>query len=113
MARIVVAALNPEAPDLVAAVSGTEAELVSMEELDPRLQQGGIAGVVVVSDGVDSDLAVLLAGILGEGSPPAIEVHSQRWDGFHHSILSPVCRGVISGFGSSGVVEAVRRLSRG
>ena len=111
MATIAVAALNPEDPALVAAVAGPGVELLPLQDLDTRLRAGGVSGIVVVSDDVDSDLAVLIAGMLGNGAPPAIEVHSDRWDGFHHSLLSEACREVISGFGVRGVVAAIQLLT--
>jgi hypothetical protein len=110
MATIAVAALNPGSPELVAAVSGLDAELLPLQELDARLRAGELTGVVVLSDDLDSDLAVLVAGMLGNGAPPAVEVHSERWDGFHHSLLSSACRGVISGFGAGGVAAAILLL---
>jgi len=110
MATIAVAALDTESEELVAAVSGLDAELVPLHELEARMRAGGLTGVVVVSDGIESDLAVLVAGMLGDGAPAAVEVHSERWDGFHHSLLRSACRGVISGFGAGGVRAAILLL---
>jgi 3-dehydroquinate dehydratase len=110
VSAIVVAALGAGAPGLAAAVQASGAELLAIHALDARLASGGVDGLVIVSDALDSDLAVMVAGLLGEGAPPAIEVHSERWDGFHRSLLSPACKGVISGFGLRGVAEAVSLL---
>jgi len=71
----------------------------------------GEGPAVVCTDGLGGGWLEAVAAAIRERAGPVIEVRSERWDGVTHSPVSAACRGVISGFGASGVAAAVGVLS--
>lgn len=67
---------------------------------------------VIWSDGLDWDSLEAVAAAVRAREGACIEVRSAGWDGETTSPLSAACRGVISGFGVSGLAAALT-LSRG
>lgn len=67
---------------------------------------------VVVTDGLDEANAEPAAMAVADATGRAIEVRSEAWDGETHSAFSGACVGVISGFGSGGVLAAVSHALR-
>ena len=74
--------------------------------------KAGSGPAVVASDGL-LDSADAIAFAIKSSGRSCIEVRSQRWDGETESPLSAACRGVIAGFGPSGVTAAVDLLVNG
>ena len=66
--------------------------------------------VVLVSDALAAAELEAIAATARTRMGQTIEVRSERWDGETQSPLSAACRGVISGFGASGVARAVEVL---
>lgn len=62
---------------------------------------------VIVTDGLHADMEAAVAGAVRARAGASIEVRSARWDGETASPVSAACRGVISGFGSAGLLAAV------
>ena len=67
--------------------------------------------VVLDSDGLPEDTLASVAAALRERSGDCIEVRARAWDGESHSPLSAACRGVISGFGPTGIAAAIALLT--
>lgn len=63
---------------------------------------------VIWSDGLVEDSLDAVAAAVRDHAAPCIEVRSEKWDGQSFSVLSAACRGVVSGFGASGVIAAAR-----
>ncbi len=78
----------------------------SAEEAEAGLA-GDAEGYVILSDGLAASELARVAHAVAAVRGACIEVRSDRWDGSTPSPLSAACRGVISGFGVGGVVEAV------
>lgn len=69
-----------------------------------------VAAVVLGSDGLaDTALPGVIAAIADCGLP-VVEVRGAQWDGFAPSPLAAACKGVISGFGITGVWAAAEAL---
>jgi len=86
------------------------APYTTAEEVVAALR-GEFAAAVLVSDGLPADKLEEVAKAIRAASAPVVEVQSARWDGESHSPVSAACRGVIAGFGLSGVREALRVVS--
>ena len=69
-------------------------------------------GAVLLSDLIPPTYEAIVASAIRQANRPVVEVRTQRWDGELLSPVSAVCRGVISGFGLSGVEAAVALLRR-
>jgi hypothetical protein len=68
------------------------------------------APAVLVTDGLDAEDLDSLAGVIRERKATCVEVRFAGWDGETQSPVSGVCRGVISGFGASGLARALELL---
>lgn len=85
-------------------------------DLVDRLQQAGFGEVdgIVLNAGAYTHTSVALADCIRAISVPVIEVHLSniyaREDYRHHSYLSPVCRGLICGFGTEVYRLAIEAL---
>ncbi len=77
----------------------------SAEDLAAALAQPHDAAVIVTDALPDFSLEGVAAAIRAS-SKPCVEVRSERWDGESFSPVSAACRGVISGFGASGLLAA-------
>lgn len=78
-----------------------------LASLVAALGRDGALPCVVVTDGLHSDTAAAVAGAIRARTGPVYEVRSAPWDGESPSAVSAACRGVISGFGVSGLRAAV------
>ncbi len=67
---------------------------------------------VLLSDLLDEQHGMIVAGAIRQSGRPTVEVRSERWDGQAFSPVSAACRGVISGFGLGGISAAVALLRR-
>lgn len=63
--------------------------------------------VVLYHDNLTAREQTRIAGTLDSQSLDVIEVRGLGWDGFESSPLSSACKGVISGFGTAGIAQAV------
>ena len=78
----------------------------SPEDVLAALQQARAAAVIVTDGLPQSGLEAVAQAVRATGKP-CVEVRSERWDGEAFSPVSAACRGVISGFGTDGLVAAV------
>lgn len=86
------------------------APYTTAEEVVAALR-GEFSVAVLVSDALPADHLDEVARAVRAARAPVVEVQSARWDGESHSPVSAACRGVIAGFGLSGVREALRAIS--
>ncbi|WAJ29133.1 type II 3-dehydroquinate dehydratase [Antarcticirhabdus aurantiaca] len=103
--------------------AGTRAELVFRQsniegELVSFVQEAGLAGAgVIINAGAYTHTSIALADAIKASKAVAIEVHLSnvhaRESFRHHSYLSPVCRGVIAGFGDRSYHLALEALLEG
>jgi 3-dehydroquinate dehydratase-2 len=83
-------------------------------------QIGSMAGeydALIINPGAYTHTSIgIRDAILGTGLP-AVEVHlsniAAREEFRHHSMVTPVCRGIISGFGPKGYLLALNALADG
>ncbi len=66
---------------------------------------------VICTDTIPPDESESLVTAIRERAGPSIEVRLAGWDGESHSPISAACRGVVSGFGTAGVVRAANLLA--
>ncbi len=71
----------------------------------------GRGPAVLCTDGFGDDWLEPVTAAIRERGAPVIEVRSERWDGVTQSPVSAASRGVISGFGASGVTAAAGVLA--
>lgn len=85
------------------------------ELIDWLQREQGEADGLIINAGAFTHTSVALRDAVAAADLPAIEVHlSNVWkrEAFRHeSLLSPVCRGVIAGFGRESYVLAVDALA--
>ncbi len=92
--------------------SNIEGELVSL------VQQAGLAkGGVIINAGAYTHTSIALRDAISGSGALAIEVHLSNIharEAFrHHSMIAPVCKGVVAGFGADSyrlALEAMMRL---
>jgi 3-dehydroquinate dehydratase-2 len=91
--------------------SNHEGELV---DAIGNAQQNGFTGIII-NAGAYTHTSIALRDAISGCGIPAIEVHLsnvyQREEFRHTSHLSPVCRGVIAGFGFSSYLLALRQIA--
>jgi len=95
----------------------SEFEGALLEKLFDVEDRGGCSGVVL-NAGALTHYSIALRDAISAVTMPVVEVHlsnvHQREEFRHHSVLSPVCTGVIAGFGVQSYHLGVRALlSRG
>lgn len=69
--------------------------------------------VALVTDGLAPEETDAVGVAIRAHPYPVVEVRLGRWDGFEHTPIGGLCRGVIAGFGAAGAREAVRFLESG
>lgn len=94
--------------------SNHEGQLVDwVHEAGAAVKAGECIGVVL-NAGAYTHTSVALRDAIDGASVPCIEVHVSnvhaREPFRHHSYLSPVCRGIVVGFGVAGYALAIRGL---
>ncbi len=100
--------------ELVARQSNHEGQLVDwIQQAGPQVAAGESIGVVL-NAGAYTHTSIALRDAIEGASVPCIEVHVSNVyarEGFRqHSYLSPVCRGIVVGFGVAGYALAIRGL---
>ncbi len=76
------------------------------------LKAAAVPAVICTGGLAPEDLEPLAAAVAAHPAP-CIEVREHTWDGETHSPVAAACRGVISGFGTSGIRRAVELLGSG
>lgn len=71
------------------------------------------APAVICTGGLAPEDLEPLAAAVAAHPAPCIEVRNDTWDGESHSPVAAICRGVISGFGVTGIRRAVELLRSG
>ncbi len=66
--------------------------------------------VVLCTDGFQAEDAESVAAAIRAAAGVVVEVRAEPWDGSARSAISGACRGVISGFGTAGVLAAANLL---
>jgi 3-dehydroquinate dehydratase-2 len=89
--------------------SNVEGEIIN------KIHEYGFSGCgIVLNAGAYTHTSVALADAISAVDSPVIEVHIsnvfKREEFRHHSFLSPVCKGVISGFGLDSYRLAIEAL---
>ncbi|MDR1192922.1 MAG: type II 3-dehydroquinate dehydratase [Peptococcaceae bacterium] len=88
--------------------SNAEGELVT------ALQEAGGADGVILNAAAYTHYSVAIRDAIAAIPAPVVEVHMSnvyaREEFRHHSLLAPVCRGVIAGFGAGSYSLALRAL---
>jgi 3-dehydroquinate dehydratase-2 len=84
-------------------------------EIINKIHEYGFSGNgIVLNAGAYTHTSVALADAISAVNTPVVEVHIsnvfQREEFRHHSFLSPVCKGVISGFGLDSYRMAIEAL---
>ena len=79
----------------------------SSSHLASLLAANNAVPAVILTSELSLDEQAEVADAIREHAVRAVEVRHERWDGFASSPLSAACRGVISGFGASGIGAAV------
>jgi hypothetical protein len=103
------AVIAPSAADLPALPP--DVDVVRYERVDAVLEAlRGRRRVVLLSDALGADVWATVAAAVHDIGVEVIEVHSRRWDGETHSPLTAASRGVIAGFGSAAVLQALAVL---
>jgi hypothetical protein len=81
-----------------------------LRELEAAAAEG-LAGVVLVSDGLPPDHAAAVVETVRTCRIPVVEVLGGQWDGFSRLDLSAAGRGMVSGFGIEGAWAAAKALT--
>ena len=72
---------------------------------------------IIINPGAYTHTSVAIRDALAGVKIPAVEVHlsntSAREEFRHHSFMTPVCRGIIAGFGPLGYLLAIDALVKG
>lgn len=83
--------------------SNIEGELVTWIQ-----QAGGVFGAIVLNAAAYTHSSIALRDAIAASGVPTIEIHLSnvhaREEFRHRSMIAPVCRGVISGFGSNSYI---------
>ncbi|RJP72808.1 MAG: type II 3-dehydroquinate dehydratase [Candidatus Abyssobacteria bacterium SURF_17] len=81
---------------------------------------GSTAGeydAIIINPGAYTHTSIAIRDALAGTGIPAVEVHlsntSAREEFRHRSLIAPVCKGTIAGFGSIGYVLALEALAKG
>jgi 3-dehydroquinate dehydratase-2 len=104
--------LSAEAERLGAEVdffqSNVEGEIVT------AVQEAGSADVIVLNAGAYTHYSIAIRDAISAVKAPVVEVHLSnvyaREDFRHVSVIGPVCKGSISGFGKDSYLLALRSL---
>lgn len=84
---------------------------VTAGDLRLRLRELGGAKAVIYHEGFGATDQATIAATIREAGATCIEVRAARWDGFESSPLSAACQGVLAGFGTAAIAQAVSALA--
>jgi 3-dehydroquinate dehydratase-2 len=72
---------------------------------------------LIINPGAYTHTSIAIRDAIAGAGVPAIEVHlsnvAAREEFRHHSFITPVCRGIIAGFGPHGYLLALEAIKRG